>query len=1166
MAVNIWTGLSGTGKTEKMFQEIDDLTNEAPLGPNIYILTPTQNTLQYEKIITANSEADRVGSLRTGVFSFPRFMWHIFNEIGSSSRETLSDSGHVMLIHKLLTTLKDDLRYYRDSSSYIKFSKKILEMLKEFRAYRVTPENLFSIEGKTRRDRDKFHDLALIYQNWQKLLDTENIEDVSLMDHFINILHQTPVIHNLEDAVIYVDGFHNFTESEFQLLITLSERVQSLTILLTHKRENKVLFRKTDSVIEHLQSMLGESSVDITQFEDTYRRSSKIGMVQLENYFTHHKNIERYEGVKVTEAPNALEEITEVAREIERLCQDGSRLSDIGIMYRDSGYMPIIDSVFRRFNIAYHIDQKVAMQSHPFIQFVIAVLDCYTRRFNFKAFMNVLKTGYLTTDEERPLIDQFENFALTRGLSGAQLFDDDHFKKMLIKNQNGDIEVKDISDATGPLIHFKNKILNTLSELYKAFDEADNVKTYITLIYQFIHRQHISDKVVEEINMLEERREMIKRDETEQAYNLFIRLLDDAYLVFKDEPISFKTFYETFIDGLKSAEFNLLPSTIDQVIIGSLDLAKLENKKHIFLIGMNRNVMPRETRSSAIIRDREKSLLEDENIILSPSAKVLAQDERFVFYLGITRATTSLYISYACSLTSGEVTKPSPYVEEILPSGQHPERDIVFKKTSSFERFDPMRIVSSAKSMEHTIHLKVRELLRTTNADLKTLSHYPEYSVWINIYQVLERTKYLGIIHRLNRHLTYKNKAEKIEGETAEALYGTPMHASVSRFESFFRCQFQHFANYGLRLNVREPYQVAPLEMGNLYHNVLEDVVLKLDKTLLHEDSVIKETVSTSIDKEAQVIQQGIFDRTGYNQSLKNRAKDAVIRLLLFMKDIEKYGDYKISHVELTFGHKKDKLGELKLTSDSGRDILLRGKIDRIDAYHTGGVHYLNLIDYKSSDRKLTKAGILNGLELQMITYMYVLMEKGEFLFSGEVRPNSMLFFPVKDPVLSISDREDLAQVSEDRLKAMRPDGAFINEHPEYDREIDESSTGLTGLLSDLEDLRSYSTYFPITVSKNGKINSRTKGRYFSPALFEAYSQYVLQKYREATDEIYEGANQVNPMEGANGTLPCSFCDFKSACQVDILMNRKDIRENMFTEEWIEDFEKEVTRDGSVDA
>src|SRR5699024_5967263 len=126
---------------------------------------------------------------------------------------------------------------------------------------------------------------------------------------------------------------------------------------------------------------------------------------------------------------------------------------------------------------------------------------------------------------------------------------------------------------------------------------------YITIIHGFITEHGIDARIEAEIGHLEEMDAIIKRDETEQAYNQFIRLMDDAYIVFKEDAVTFDIFYETFKDGLLNAEFNLLPSTIDQVIVGNLDLAKVENKKYVLLIGMNRNVMSRETLTDAIIRE-----------------------------------------------------------------------------------------------------------------------------------------------------------------------------------------------------------------------------------------------------------------------------------------------------------------------------------------------------------------------------------------------------------------------------------------------------------------------------------------------------------------------------------------------------------------------------------
>ena len=1170
MAIKIWTGVSGTGKTSRMFDDISKETKDHPLGSGIYIITPTQNTLRYENIITdPGAEDGTVGSLRTAVFSFSRFMWHVFNETGHSTRDALSESGHIMLLHKMMTEMKDELSFYKDSSQYIKFSGKVLDMLKEFNAYRVKPEDLTRVDSDSGRMKDKFGDLHLIYDEWIDRAAKLQIEDLNLTDQFINLIYSDETIHSLEDAVIYIDGFHNFTEVEYALIQALTTRVKEINILLTHQGTNKELFRKTDAVIEKLRFFAGDDNLEFLHFGQDFRRSDKKGLIQIESNFAEHEPMYDYEGVTITEAPNVLEEITEVAREIERLVFEGrAYYSDIGILYRDISYEPIIKSVFRRFDISYHIDKKVQMYSHPFIQFVMALLDCYTKNYECNAFMNVLKTGYLCEPADRMYIDQLENFALERGLGGAALFDDDQFRYMTVPDDNGILHIVDKSEEYQGMIDFKNKVLAHLEVLFAEFRTERTVRDYIGLIYDFLVTEGIVEKITEEMVEQDENKQIQARDETEQAYNMFIRLLDDAYVVYDDEKVQFQIFYEAFMDGLKNAEFSLLPSTIDQVMVGSLDLSKVENKKYIFLIGVNRDALPRETRSSDIISDEEKALFERAEIELSPSSRTLAQDERFVFYLAITRATDGLYLSWSVTLPSGDVTKRSPFLDEVMPSLPENVRNYEYRRVSEYSRFNPERLISSAKSMEPLLHLKMREMMTSQVDAPDDFLKLPEYRPWIETFQMLMKDSWHDIYPALRRNLTYDNRAEPLTEEAAQALYGEEMNASVSRFETFHRCQFQHFSAYGLKLKVRKPYQVAPLELGNLYHEVLYDVVTKLDYTLLHDEEKIRSQVTDSIERFAQAIQFGIFDHTGYYQSLKLRAGDAIVRLLLFMQDIEKLGDYKIADAELSFGFTKSPLDEVTLRSAGGRTIHLRGKIDRVDMYETPEGAYVNLIDYKSSARSISKAGILNGLELQMMTYMYVLIQKGPAYFDKKkIMPNSMLFFPVRDPLITLDGVESLKKAELEQKKRMRPDGAFINENSEYDGWVDETSIGITGMLSKLDEYRDYSAYYPISVTKAGKINAKTKQRYFSPALFQYYAEHIMSMYRDATDRIYEGEVLASPiaLDPSNTRLACEMCDFKSACQIDPLMNRQDIRLNTVDDETIWNFESGVTQNGPMD-
>jgi len=75
------------------------------------------------------------------------------------------------------------------------------------------------------------------------------------------------------------------------------------------------------------------------------------------------------------------------------------------------------------------------------------------------------------------------------------------------------------------------------------------------------------------------------------------------------------------------------------------------------------------------------------------------------------------------------------------------------------------------------------------------------------------------------KSLLYSNHASLIK-EVAQKLFASPLHASVTRIESFAACPFKHFARHGLGLRERDDEEaVSSLDLGNVFHHVLEEVV-----------------------------------------------------------------------------------------------------------------------------------------------------------------------------------------------------------------------------------------------------------------------------------------------------------------------------------------------------
>src|SRR5207244_538573 len=73
--------------------------------------------------------------------------------------------------------------------------------------------------------------------------------------------------------------------------------------------------------------------------------------------------------------------------------------------------------------------------------------------------------------------------------------------------------------------------------------------------------------------------------------------------------------------------------------------------------------------------------------------------------------------------------------------------------------------------------------------------------------------------------LGYANQGA-LSRDIAQKLFAAPLHASVTRIESFAACPFKHFARYGLELRERDDEEaVSAMDLGNVFHHVLEKIV-----------------------------------------------------------------------------------------------------------------------------------------------------------------------------------------------------------------------------------------------------------------------------------------------------------------------------------------------------
>ena len=94
---------------------------------------------------------------------------------------------------------------------------------------------------------------------------------------------------------------------------------------------------------------------------------------------------------------------------------------------------------------------------------------------------------------------------------------------------------------------------------------------------------------------------------------------------------------------------------------------------------------------------------------------------------------------------------------------------------------------------------------------------------WKALHRYLSESKEWGsVVHELFAAAFSQFTGEQLAVETARQLYGTVLTNSVTRLELFARCAYAHFLEYGLKLSERETYSFAALDMGSMFHEILQ--------------------------------------------------------------------------------------------------------------------------------------------------------------------------------------------------------------------------------------------------------------------------------------------------------------------------------------------------------
>lgn len=646
MSLQFITGGSGAGKSEYLSRLVCEESVRRP-HDNFIVVVPEQYTMETQKKLVHMHS--RKGILNIDVVSFERLAYKVFEELGGGNRPVLDDTGKNLIVRRVLEKEKKKLDYFGSSIEKTGFVSELKSVISELLQYGITPQQLGEIGENVKEKQQlsaKLKDIRLVYEEFMAFLSTNYITSEEILDVLCGLVEKSKLIAGSE---IIFDGFTGFTPIQYKLMRLLLVYSKSIKISVTiDKKERPTghegwnnLFFMSKEMMNRLIAICEEEGINV---DDTvcvdrdinYRYEGAKDLAYLE------RNLFRYkdgvytgtpENIRIYEGSNPKEELQYIVSEILQLTRkEGFRYRDIAVVTADlETYGKVAANMMKQNDIPAFLDYKRSVASNPYVEMLCSALEIVEKGYPYDTMFRYLRTGL--TGISRHDIDMLENYCLAVGIRGSRAWHEPWKKKMKRSTYQPELET---------LNALREQIMAPFLNLEAVLkDKEANVRAYVTAVYEFVTALHSA----EQIKALSECEPA--GNEYEQLYAKVLELFDRIVELLGEENVSLKEFNRIVAAGFEEMKVGLLPPTSDCVMIGDIERTRLDNVKVLFFAGVNDGVVPKKNENCSVLSETDRSILEAQEIVLSPSAREKAFIQKFYLYLMMTKASHRLYLSYA---------------------------------------------------------------------------------------------------------------------------------------------------------------------------------------------------------------------------------------------------------------------------------------------------------------------------------------------------------------------------------------------------------------------------------------------------------------------------------------------------------------------------------------
>lgn len=1086
MSLRIIYGRAGTGKSEYCYREIAE---KIKADNQILIITPEQFSFTAEKKLMEAIDANAV--FNAEVVTLSRMAYRVINEIGGRTETNLSKCGKAMLIYSILNNNKKELKLIGKNDENVDM---LDTAITEFKKHGISIEQLKQ-EIDKQEDiylKNKLTDLSLVYEGFENQLSGKYIDETDLLTILAENIENTDMFNN---QYIYIDEFAGFTKQEYQIiekLILVANQV-TVTICIDElnipKNPNTDIFYSNENTVNKLFEIAQNcgTKVEEIKLENKYRfKSNELKHLE-ENLYENRpcKYTNKVENIKLFLAKNQYSEIEEVAKNILKLVRDnGYRYKDISIITKNiSNYSSLARAIFDKYDIPIFIDENRDLNQNIIIQYILSVLEIFTKNWSYESVFNYIKTGFSNIEEDE--IFKLEKYCLKWGIKQNK------WKKEFTY---GKYEEKDKTEIES-LERIRKDIVNPLMKLKSDIDNDKTAEGISKSIYKFLVEENIAEKINKKIEELEKVGQVDLVKEYQSSLQTILDILDEIVLVFSDDKMTIDKYAQILKVGFKNSNLTKIPGTQDQVIMGDVDRSRSHKVKAIFIIGLNDGEFPSVHKDEGFLNDLDRETLKQDGIELAKGTIENLYEDNFNIYKAFSTAEEKLYLLYSSSDVQGKALRPSMLInkiKKIYPMLQE-ESDVIETKAE----------VLNKKTTYDELIIQLSKLKEQDEID----------KVWYYVYDYYKKdTEWNTKLEQNLKGLNYTNIPEKIEQTNIDKLYGNTLVTSISKLERYRSCPFSYYLQYGLKIKPEEELKIQTLNTGTFIHEIIDEFFgtvreagIKLAEIT---DEQLAEIINKIIDEKLKQSQNYIFTSTAKYRALVVRLKKIIQKALKYIIGTLVQSRFEVLGTEVEFGE-NGKYKPIRLTLEDGKRIEIIGKIDRIDTAQSEDGRYLRIIDYKSSAKNIDLNEVYAGLQIQLLTYLDAACKEEDLM------PAGVLYFSMLEQMIKADKRMEQEEIEEKIRANFKMKGlilADVNVVKLHDKKLEKGSSALV----------------PAYIDKEGNLSEKkTSG--VTAEQFEELQKYMYIVIKQISKEILGGNIDLKPYYKDKKT-PCKYCDYKSVC------------------------------------